>query len=101
MFFRDPPPPPPQLSYGKPFDFYADVPLFPPMVLPVTMLASRLLWKLSGKRLSYHSLPMWLRVAVLAIGLGISKFVVLDGAGGELKNAGSGTLFTPVEGLAT
>ena len=96
--------PPPQLSYGKPLDFGADVPVFPPFAMMLTMLTGRLLWFATGKRLPFtpkllRTTPV--RVALFAIGLAITKFVVLDGAGGELTKAGSGTLFTPVEGLAT
>lgn len=96
--------PPPQLTYGKPIDFSADVPIFPPFVIPLTMLSSRLIWKLSGNRLSYlpNALsPLAFRVAILAVMVAVVKFVVLDLAGGELAKAGSGTLFTEVNGLAT
>ena len=95
---------PPQLSYGKPFDPSADVPLFPPAAMMLTMMTSRLIWKLTGKRLSWVPRPfsaMAFRIALLAVGLACTKLVVLDGAGAELSKAGSGTLFVPVEGLAT
>ena len=96
--------PSPQLTFGKPFDFSADVPIFPPVAMMLTMMTSRLIWMISGKRLNFVPAPLSalpVRVAILAVGLAITKFVVLDGAGGELSKAGSGTLFTPVEGLAT
>ena len=95
---------PPQLTVGMPIDFSADVPIFPPFALMLTMITSRILWMLSGKRLSYVPAPISalpVRIAILAMGLAITKLFVLDSAGGELKNAGSGTLFTPVGGLAT
>ena len=94
---------PPQLTFGMPIDLSADVPIFPPFALMLTMMTARLMWKLSGKRLSYVPAPLSalpVRIAILAIGLACTKFLVLDKAGGELKAAGSGTLFTPVGGLA-
>ena len=96
--------PPPQLSYGKPLDLSADVPVFPPFAMMLTMLTARMLWYVTGKRLPFlpklfQATPV--RVALFAVGLAFTKFVVLDGAGGQLAEAGSGTLFTPVEGLAT
>ena len=92
---------PPQLSFGLPINFSADIPIFPPFAMMLTMMTSRLIWKITGKRLAWHNLPMSVRVALLAVGLAITKFVVLDNAGGELAKAGSGTMFTPVGGLAT
>ena len=41
------------------------------------------------------------RMAILAAGLAFTKSYVLDQANGTLEAAGSGALFTPVEGLAT
>ena len=93
--------PPPQLSFGLPIDISADIPLFPPFAVMLTMMTSRLIWKITGKRLAWHNFPLSVRVAILASGLAFTKFVVLDNAGGELKKAGSGTMFTPVGGLAT
>jgi protein-S-isoprenylcysteine O-methyltransferase Ste14 len=94
----------PALSFGKPIDPSADVPIFPPFAMFMTMMTGRLIWYLSGKQLSFlpkFLRPLSVRVAILAVGLAFTKFVVLDGAGGDLKKAGSGTLFTTVDGLAT
>ena len=68
----------PQLSFGLPIDLSADVPIFPPFAMMLTMMTSRLIWKITGKRLAWHNLPMSVRVAILAVGLAITKFVVLD-----------------------
>lgn len=87
--------PPPQLTYGKPIDFSADVPIFPPFVIPLTMMSSRLIWKLSGKRLSYLPKalsPLAFRVAVLAIMVAVVKFVVVSI---ELLSAPAHTLGFP------
>ena len=96
--------PAPQLTVGKPFDPSADVPLFPPAALLLTMLTARALWAVSGKRFSFVPAPLSAlaaRMAILAAGLAFTKLYVLDQANGTLEAAGSGALFTPVEGLAT
>ena len=84
-----------------PVDFSADVPIFPPFSMMLTMITGRIIWKVTGQRLSFHNVKMPVRIAVLAIGFAMAKFAVLDNAGGSLAEAGSGTLFTPVGGLAT
>ena len=43
--------PAPQLTFGKPFDPSADVPLFPPGAMMATVMTGRLLAKLTGKQL--------------------------------------------------
>ena len=94
----------PKLSVGHPVDFSADVPIFPPFAMGLTVGVGCLLWRATGIRLGFlPSLlqPLWVRVAVLATGLGATKVLLLDAAGPELAAAGSGTFFTPVGGLAT
>ena len=94
----------PQLTFGKPIDFSADVPIFPPATVMLTMITSRILWKASGRRLGWVPPPisaLAVRIAVLAVAVYLTVGVVLHQAGTELAAAGSGTLFTPVNGLAT
>eukprot|EP00929_Paragymnodinium_shiwhaense_P036368 TRINITY_DN19500_c0_g1_i3.p1 TRINITY_DN19500_c0_g1~~TRINITY_DN19500_c0_g1_i3.p1 ORF type:complete len:171 (+),score=20.71 TRINITY_DN19500_c0_g1_i3:131-643(+) len=93
---------PPQLSVGWPVDFGADIPVFPPFAAISTLLLSFACAYVFGR---LKVLPKWsqsaaIRVAYLAVLVG-AFFSVTKGAGGELKAAGSGTLFTPVGGLAT
>ncbi len=94
--------PPPQLTYGKPIDFNANVPIFPPFAVMLTVMAGILLWQLTGKRFTYPLLSnMSVRVSILAAGIAFFKCVVFDVADSQLASAGSGALFTPVNGLAT
>ena len=95
--------PAPQLTVGLPIDLSKDIPVFPPFALLLTIVASVLVGKLSGKRCAYLPAPLSalpVRLGILAIGLGVTK-LLLDTAGGTLKEVGSGTMFTPVGGLAT
>ena len=39
---------PPQLSFGLPINFSADVPIFPPFAMMLTMMTSRLIWKITA-----------------------------------------------------
>ena len=101
--FFGPPPPPPQLTYGKPINIYADVPIFPPFSMMMTIMTGRLIAKLTGKRLAFLPGPLSklpVRIAILACGLAIFLSGLKDAAG-ALTDAGSGALFTPVDGLAT
>eukprot|EP01043_Picozoa_sp_COSAG02_P068162 COSAG02_NODE_11218_length_1768_cov_3.560216_2_plen_265_part_00 len=93
----------PQLTVGMPIDFNADVPIFPPAATAICALLGLLLHRLSGVRL--HVLPancsgLWFRTAVTAAVAAIS-LAVLNRAGDTLAEAGSGTVFTPVHGIAT
>ena len=95
---------PPQLTYGKPIDFNADVPIFPPFAMMLTIISSQIIRKLTGRSLAFLPAicrPKSVRAAFLAVMLAVTKFIVLDSAGGELQKSGSGTLFVPVNGLAT
>ena len=96
--------PPPQLTYGKPINIYADIPIFPPFAMMLTVACSQIIRKLTGKPLAFLPAPLStvpVRVAFFAIAFPSIILMVLNPAGGELKAAGSGTLFTPVNGLAT
>jgi protein-S-isoprenylcysteine O-methyltransferase Ste14 len=93
----------PQLTAGMPIDFSADVPIFPPAATAMCALLGLLLRRLSGARL--HILPakcsgLWFRTAVTAAVAAIC-LAVLNQAGNTLADAGSGTVFTPVHGIAT
>lgn len=92
---------PPQLTFGQPIDFSADVPIIPPFAMFLTIFASGIFWKLSGRRLPLlPNIPLAVRVAALAVGVA-TAYILVNQAGNELKAAGSGTLFVPVGGLAT
>lgn len=96
--------PPPQLTYGKPFDPSADVPVFPPFALLLTALAAIACRTLTNVRLRFLPKPLAslaLRLALVAVALAFVVGVVVKGAADNLSAAGSGTAFTPVEGLAT
>ena len=93
----------PQLTHGMPVDFSADVPIFPPAATALCALLGVLLWKLTGARLRVLPAPLAglsFRLAVTAAVAAVSV-AVLSRAGNTLKEAGSGTLFTPVGGMAT
>ena len=93
----------PQLTFGKPIDFSADVPVFPPGATAFAALAGVFLWKATGVRLQFLPTPlagMFFRLSVVAAIAAVS-FGVLSTAGKTLQDAGSGTLFLPVNGLAT
>jgi protein-S-isoprenylcysteine O-methyltransferase Ste14 len=93
----------PQLTHGMPVDFSADVPIFPPAATALCALLGVLLWKLTGARLRVLPAPLAglsFRLAVTAAVAAVSV-AVLSRAGNSLKDAGSGTLFTPVGGMAT
>ena len=95
--------PPPQLSYGKPIDLSADVPIFPPAAMILTVFTGRIMARITGIRLSFLKPPLTsvpVRVAVFAVNIAMILFF-FDTAGGTLAEAGSGALFTPVGGLAT
>jgi|EP00900_Chrysochromulina_parva_P008486 hypothetical protein len=97
------PPPPPQLTVGKPINLYADVPIFPPFAVALTIMTGLLLAKLTGKRLAFLPAPLSklpVRIAFMACALAFAK-MEFDEASGALETAGSGTFFTPVNGLAT
>lgn len=92
---------PPQLTVGMPVNLSADVPIVPPFAMLMCVIFSALLIFVTGLQYPFVSfLPLYARVAIFAIAVA-SAFLVLNKAGGELKAAGSGTLFTPVGGLAT
>ena len=93
-----------KLTYGKPLDLSADVPVLPPLAMLMTVVCGCLLWKMTGRRLRLLPAPLSnlaFRVALLAAGLAMTKLVVFDNAAVELDKAGSRTWFVPVEGLAT
>ena len=91
---------PPQLSFGFPIDLSADVPIFPPAATLLTVITGIVAARLFGRVRLAPLVPAGIRVAALAIGAGAAYSLVTQ-AGSELKFAGSGTLFTPVGGLAT
>lgn len=93
---------PPQLTYGKPIDLHADVPVLPPFAMATTVLLGLASWLLTGVRLSFvPSVMSWpLRGAGFAFMLA-GGWMMLGQAGKELEKSGSGTAFTPVSGLAT
>lgn len=91
------------LRVGKPLDFDADVPVFPPFALLAAFAASLAMWRLTGRRLRWLSWPVdskWVRVAAFVGAVSVAVSVV-DAAGKALRDAGSGINFTDVEGLAT
>lgn len=86
-----------------PVGFSADIPIFPPAACALCAVLGLLLWKLSGVRsriLPKSVSGLYFRLAVTAA-VAAASFGVLNKAGNALKDAGSGTAFTPVEGLAT
>lgn len=93
----------PQLTFGKPVDFSADVPIFPPAAAALCALIGILLRELSGTRLQILPVKcsgLSFRMAVTAAVAAMST-AVLSRAGTVLADAGSGTAFTPVHGIAT
>ena len=91
------------LRVGKPVDFSAEVPVYPPFALLAAFAASLLMWRLTGKRLRWLSWPIdskWVRVAAFVGAVSVAVSVV-DAAGKALRDAGSGINFVDVEGLAT
>jgi|Transcript_32061 protein-S-isoprenylcysteine O-methyltransferase Ste14 len=89
----------PQLTYGMPIDMAADVPLFPPFATALTVFVAFVCSRIVRLKLATW-ISLSFRVVALAIAIGMSIWVVRT-AGDELDSAGSGTLFTPVGGLAT
>jgi protein-S-isoprenylcysteine O-methyltransferase Ste14 len=91
------------LRVGKPVDFSAEVPVYPPFALLAAFAASLLMWRLTGKRLRWLSWPIdskWVRVAAFVGAVSVLVSVV-DAATRALRDAGSSINFTDVEGLAT
>ena len=95
--------PPQQLTVGWPVNPSADVPVFPPFALLLTFLSSQLMWRLTKKRLRWLSWPIdsrWVRLAAF-VGAASVTLSIADAAGKALEDAGSGVMFTEVNGLAT
>ena len=66
------------LRVGKPVDFSAEVPVYPPFALLAAFAASLLMWRLTGKRLRWLSWPIdskWVRVAAF---VGAASVAVRD-----------------------
>ena len=78
------------------------MPILPPFAAFMCLMFAVEMWRLTKRRLRFLQSPLdklWIRLPVFVAAVGISLRVVND-AGNALKEAGSGTLFTPVEGLA-
>ena len=93
----------PQLTYGKPVDLSADVPIFPPFATGLTALLALGAWLVTGQRVAFVPAPLnKLAVRVIVVAAVVASApLVMKVAGNELDRAGSGTFFTPVNGLAT
>ena len=90
----------PQLTAGWPVDLSADVPVFPPFALLLTVMASVLCSSLMGRLKLHARIPAAWRVAAFAVGVGMA-FATIKRAGSELEAVDSGIAFTKVGGLAT
>ena len=78
------------LRVGKPVDFSAEVPVYPPFALLAAFAASLLMWRLTGKRLRWLSWPIdskWVRVAAFVGAVSVLVSVV-DAATRALRDAG-------------
>jgi len=90
----------PPLSVGG---LNADVPVFPPAAGALALVASLLLWRLSGNRRRWLPTPfahLAFRMVVLAAAVGLTAKCVNE-SGAALQAAGSGVNFTPISGIAT
>ena len=91
-----------QVTYGKPVDLNADIPIFPPFALLLALLSTAPFWLLVGRMRwvpgGLRGVPA--RLAVLA-GLVAVVIGIITQSGKALEAAGSGIKFVPVDGLAT
>mmetsp|Transcript_5255 Transcript_5255/g.13210 ORF Transcript_5255/g.13210 Transcript_5255/m.13210 type:complete len:178 (-) Transcript_5255:360-893(-) len=92
----------PHLTVGRPVDFSADVPVFPPVAALMSVMTGLIMWSVTRKRLRFLAWPMdalALRFAVFASAVAV--FLSIVHASAEALDANlSGVDFVPVGGLA-